>query len=68
MAVHLDPLFPDLKPSVEMWPRQSEPVEEREEELLEFAPREASGSTQALEAEAQVRVAAMARVAREQGR
>jgi hypothetical protein len=33
-AVHLDPLSPYMKPSIEMWPRQAEPVKEREEELL----------------------------------
>jgi hypothetical protein len=66
-AVHLDPLSPYMKSSVEMWPGQPEPVKKRKEDLLEIAARKANRSTESLEAEAQIRVAAMTRMASKQG-
>jgi hypothetical protein len=56
-----------MKPSVEMWPGQPESVKKRKEDLLKVAARKANRSTKSLEAEAQIRVAAMTRMASKQG-
>jgi hypothetical protein len=50
-----------------MRPRQSEPVQDWEEELLEIASRESGRPAQPLEAKAQIHVAAMAWMTSKQG-
>lgn len=60
-AVHLDPLSPYMKPSIQMWPRQVEPTKKWKEELLQIASHKARRSTEALKAETQICVAASAR-------
>lgn len=67
-AIHLDPLATHLKPSVEMRARQPKPIQNCEEELLQIAARGADRPAQSLEAEAQLRVATMTRMAGKQGR
>jgi hypothetical protein len=67
-TVHLDPPSPHLEPGIEMRPGKSKPINERQEEVLEVASREANRPAQSLEAQPQVCVAAMARMPGKQNR